>query len=161
MATTRRTAKTSTPKRKTLKMAVDKKGLAQAEALARKARLDLQVVAEPQLVDPITAVVIGGGAVLVFKLAVDLVDKLRGGVYIDLRPRAKYLIRRDRSVPVGWVVILAADGKSVKIETQDAPKDAAERLLTKIVEGTLSSAASIAKEAKKALGEGKVEEDAL
>lgn len=152
--------KATKPKQRTIKILLDEKYLAPAKTLARAARVDLEVVAEPQLVDPITAVVIGGGAVLVFKLAVDLVDKMRGGVYIDLRPRAKYLIRRDRRVPPGWVVIVAADGKGVKIETRDAPKDAAERLLTKIVGGVLRTAGDVAKEAKKELGTSKVDEGA-
>jgi hypothetical protein len=146
------------PTRKTIKLLMDEKDVGEAQALARAARVDLQVVSEPHLIDPITAVVIGGGALLVFKVAVDLIDKMRGGVFIDLQPRANYLIRRDRQVPAGWVIVLAVDGKSVKIETRDAPKDISERLLTEIVNGTLKTAGDVAKEATKALGAGKVEE---
>lgn len=131
--------------------------LGTAQELARTMRVDLQILPKAQMIDPFTAILIGGGILLTGKFVVDLIDRLRGGVVIDLRPAAHYLVRRDRSLPYGWVVVEAPDGQSVKIETRDAPKDAAERLLSTIINGTLKTAQDVAKNAKEVLGEDKVQ----
>lgn len=127
-----------------------------AQQAAREARVDISLEAKPEVLDPFTVVVVGGGALLIGKFVVDLWDRLRGGMIIDLRPGASELVQRDSSIPAGFVVIFAADGGGVKIEVHDAPKDASERLLEKIIDGTLSSATEIAKEAAKVVGAGKV-----
>ena len=132
--------------------------LGAAQELARTTGVDLQILPKPQIIDPFTAVLIAGGVLLVGKFVVDLIDRLRGGVVIELRPNAPPLVRRDRAIPYGWAMVVAADGKSVKIETHDAPKDAAERLLGEIISGALKTSQDIAKAAKEALGAGKVQE---
>lgn len=132
--------------------------LGAAQELARTAGVDLQILPKPQVVEPVTAILVGGGIVLTVKFVADLIDRFRGGVVVDLRPDAQYFVRRDRSVPYGWAVIVAADGKSVRIETRDAPVDAGERLLKAIIDGTLKTSEEIAKAAKDSYGAGKVQE---
>ena len=53
--------------------------------------------------------------------------------------------------------MITVDG-SVKLEIHDAPRDAAERLLEKIIDGTFGTAKQIASAASDALGAEKVEE---
>lgn len=141
-----------------IRIVLEEDELGYAQAAARKWKVDLEIVAEPQVIEPVTAILVAGGALLVGKFVVDLIDRLRGGVLIDLRPDAKDFIKRRRGVPYGWALIRSADGKEVKIETHDAPKDAAERLLGQIIEGVLKSATEIAKVAREALGDDKVQE---
>lgn len=127
-----------------------------AHQSAKDARVDISVEPKPEVIDPFTVIVVGGGSSPDRQVCVDLWDRLRGGMVIDLRPSASELVRRDSSIPAGFVVIFATDGNGVKIEVHDAPKDASERLLERIIDGTLSSAAEIAKEAAKVVGVGKV-----
>ena len=131
--------------------------LGDAQQLAATSRVDVTVVSEPQIVEPITALLVAGGVLTVAKFVVDLIDRLLGGVVIDLRADARSLVARDRAVPYGWAIVVATDGR-VKLETHDAPKDAAERLISQIISGVLNSAKDIAKAGKQELGEGKVED---
>jgi hypothetical protein len=103
-------------------------------------------------------VLVAGGALLVGKFVVDLIDRLRGGVVIDLRPDATNFVSRNRDVPYGWAVVRAAGG-TVSINVHDAPKDASERLLGMIIDGVIKSAGEVAEEAVKSLGADKVEQD--
>jgi hypothetical protein len=134
--------------------------LGTAQELARTGEIDLQILPKPQIVEPFTLIVVGGALVLTFKFMVDLIERLRGGLVIDLRLDARYLVRRDREVPAGWVVVVATDGRSVKIETHDAPKDTAERLLSQIIDGSMKTSQEIAKAAKEMLGPEKVQDPA-
>ena len=120
-------------------------------------RVDITVVSEPEIIEPITALLVAGGVFTAAKFIVDLIDRLRGGLLIDLRPGARSLVARDRAVPFGWAVVVARDGR-VKLETHDAPKDAAERLISQLISGVVTSAKDIAKAAKQELGDGKVED---
>ena len=144
---------------KSVLIALDERDLGSAQDLARSLKVDLQIQPGAQFLDPLTAILVAGGALLVATFVVELIDKARGGMIIDLDPDAEHLARRDRSVPAGWVVIVDADGKSVKIETHDAPKGVSERLLERIIDGTFKTATDIAKAATEALGVGKVQEE--
>jgi hypothetical protein len=143
---------------KSIRIVLEPEELQQAEEAARTARVDLQTEPSPEIIPVVAVVLVAGGALLVGKFVVDLIDRLRGGVVIDLRPDAKDFIRRNREVPYGWAVVRAADG-SVSINVHDAPKDASERLLGMIIDGVIKSAADVAKEAAKALGGDKVRKD--
>src|SRR5262249_37062683 len=104
--------------------------------------------------------VLTGAGIMAAHFIVDLIEKRRGGLVIDLKPGAKNLVRRDRSVPFGWAVIRSADGVNVKIETHDAPKDASERLVGQIIDGVVKDSKAIVEAAEKLLGPGKVKVEA-
>jgi len=141
---------------KSVRILLEKEELGPAQQLARATPLNLQIEGTPQILDPFTAILVAGGVIAISKFVVDLIDKMRGGVTIDLTPTATYFVRRERAVPYGWAIIKAADGKSVSIETHDAPKDASERLLHDIIDGVLKNSGDIAKAATAALGASKV-----
>ena len=126
-----------------------------AKKIASQLRVDLQEEPQAQFVEPVTAILIGGGALLLGKFIVDLMEKMKGGVLIDLRPTATPLVTRKKDIPYGWATVIAADG-SVEIEVHDAPKDAAERLLSEIIEGALKTAKEVAAAATERLGADKV-----
>jgi hypothetical protein len=119
--------------------------------------VNLQVQGKPQLLDPLSWILIGGAGAFLLKFLVDLLDRLKGGVIIDLREKP-LVIRRDRDLPFGWAAVITSDGR-VKIDVHDAPKDAEERLLEKFIEGAFDSAKDVASEARKLLGDGNVEEE--
>jgi len=143
---------------RSIRVLLDPEELEQAQAAARTARVDLQTEPRPEILPAIAIVLIAGGALAVGKFVVDLIDRLKGGVVIDLRPGAEHFVSRNRDVPYGWAVVRAADG-TVHIDVHDSPKDASERLLGMIVEGVIKSASEVAKEAAKALGSDKVKQD--
>ena len=136
---------------------LDGEELRDALQIASNKDIDLQVEPQPEIVEPVTAILIGGGVLLAAKFIVDLIEKLKGGVLIDLRPGALSLVRRDRAIPFGWATVIAVDG-SVKIEIHDAPKDSTERLLGEIISGSLKTAKEVASAAAKAVGLAKVRE---
>ena len=140
---------------KSIRILLEPEELEQAQEAARAARVDLQIEPRPQILPAVAAVLVAGGVLAVGKFIVDLIDKLRGGVVIDLRPDATNFVSRSRDVPYGWAVVRAADG-TVQINVHDAPKDASERLLGMIIDGVIKSAADVAKEAAKVLGAGNV-----
>lgn len=145
--------------RKSIRVAVGGKEEARiAEEVANAAGLDLQIQPRPQFAEPVTVLLVGAGTLVLAKFIVDLVDRLRGGIVIDLRPAANTFVRREHSVPYGWALVLAVDGRSVAIETHDAPKDAAERLISEFIAGTLKNSAEIIKAATAAVGGAKVKE---
>ena len=110
---------------------------------------------EPEVIEPVTAMLIAGGVVAVAKFVSDWIERRRGGLVLDLRPGTEHEIRRDPEVPFGFIVVIQSDG-AVKIDVKDAPKDAMERLLSQIIDKTFSTAAAIAKAAGKELGDDKI-----
>jgi hypothetical protein len=145
------------PEEKSFHIVIERDELDDVQTVARSTGVDLQIQPKPQVIDPFTAVLVGGGVLLVAKFVVDLMDRLRGGIVIDLRPNAKELVRRDRDVPYGWALVRAADG-TVSVNVHDAPRDASERLIGQIIDGVLKSAAEVAKEATKSFGQEKVKQ---
>jgi hypothetical protein len=145
---------------KSIRIGLYDEDFAAAQELAQSGRVELQIEPKAEILDPLTYILIGAGVVAAVKFTFDLMDQIKGGVVIDLQPSAKSVVRRDRATPYGWVVVMAADGKSVKIETHDAPRDAAERLLEDIIKGVFKNSGDIARAAKDALGAAKVEEPA-
>jgi hypothetical protein len=141
-----------------LRIVLERDELHLAQDLARRDGVRVEVEPQPHVVEPMTAILVAGGALLVAKFVVDLIDRLRGGLVIDLRSGTRREIRRDRGVPYGWVTIITADG-TVKVETHDAPRDAAERLLNQILSGALTTPTQIANAASEALGPERVEAD--
>ena len=107
---------------------------------------------------PIAAVLIGAGVLAAAKFIVDWWEKRKGGLVIDQRPGAADMISRDKDVPWGYVVLFAAEGGEVKVETKDAPKDAVERWISEVISGTLKSVTDIATAAAKSIGGDKVKE---
>jgi hypothetical protein len=143
---------------KFIQIALENEEVEAAQASARIAGIDLEIQPKSQILDPITIILVGTGAVALGKFVVDLIDRLHGGIVVDLRPSAKQLVRRDRSVPYGWALVIAADG-SVSINVHDAPKGAAERLISDVIKGVLKSASEVASAATKALGADKVKQN--
>jgi hypothetical protein len=137
-------------------IALEDKDVEAAQGAARAAGIDLEIQPKSQIVDPISIILIATGAVATGKFLVDLIDRLQGGIVVDLRPSARHLIRRDHSLPYGWALVIAVDG-TLSVNVHDAPKDAAERLISDILHGVLKSASDISDAASKTLGPGKVE----
>ena len=138
-----------------IQIALAAEDLQAAQELARAAKLNLQVQPKSQFIDPLSIILIAGGAVAVVKFTADLIDRFHGGIIVDVRPSAKELIKRDKSVPYGWALVIAADGK-VEINVHDAPKDAMERWVSEIVEGVLKNVKDVGESAAKAFGKGNV-----
>jgi len=127
-----------------------------AVSLAPVSGLAVQVGAEKHLLDPFSWILIGGGALAVAHFIVETIDKSKGGVVIDLSGGDRKP-HRDKDVPYGWALIISADGKEVRIETHDAPRDATERLISEIISGGYKTAAEIKNAAAKVLPGSKVE----
>jgi hypothetical protein len=151
-------ARISMTQEKSIQIAIDQGDLEAFQTLARHHKVDLEVEPKPQILDPISIILIGGGVIAVTKFTVDLIDKYRGGIIVDLRPSAKRLVSRDKSVPAGWALVVAADGK-INIDVKDAPKDALERWVSEIIQGVLKNAKDVAAAAAKAFGDDKVKSD--
>lgn len=128
------------------------KQLAEAEDLSVQEASGGSGGLEPE-VEPITMLIIGGGVLAAAKFITGWLDKRRGGLVIDQRDGAKDDLHRDRDVPWGYVVIYPKDGGAVTIETHDEPKDAIERLIAKVISGSLSTVAELAKIAKEELSD--------
>lgn len=141
---------------KSITIALESDDLAPAQELARTNKVNIEIKPQAQFIDPLSIVLIFGGVVAIAKFTVDLFDRFHGGVIVDLRSDAKQLVRRDKSLPYGWIVVVAADGKKVDINVKDAPKDAAERWVEDIINGVVKSAKDVADSAAKAFGKDKV-----
>jgi hypothetical protein len=76
----------------------------------------------------IGAVVILGLAHGLAHLVMSIVEKVRGGVVIDLTGDIPD-IRSDRDLPRGWMVVLTKDG-IVELKKEDLPPDGLERVVT-------------------------------
>ena len=131
--------------------------LGAAREAADTASLPFRIEPKTQVIDPISWIIIGGGALLAGKFVVDLCARLKGGVLIDLRADASKVVRRDKDIPAGWAIVLAVDG-TVEIEVHGAAEDSAERLLSKIIDGGFNTVKDVASEAVKELGPAKVKE---
>jgi hypothetical protein len=141
---------------KSITMALESDDLGPAQELARAHKVNLEIKPQEQFIDPLSIVLIFGGAVAIAKFTVDLFDRFHGGVIVDLKPEAKQLVRRDKNLPYGWIVVVATDGKKVDINVKDAPKDTAERWVEDIINGVVKSANDVANSAAKAFGKDKV-----
>jgi len=140
---------------KSILIAVDPQDLEAAQDLARAAKVDMEVQPKSQFLDPLSIILISGGVAAIAKFTADLIDRFHGGIVVDLRPSAKQLVRRDKSVPYGWALVIAADGK-VEINVHDAPKDALERWVSDIIQGVLKNTKDVAEAAAKTFGKDKV-----
>jgi hypothetical protein len=101
--------------------------------------------------DTVRAILIGGGALAIAKFITEGWDRRKGGVVVDLRPGAEAEIRRSKDVPFGWILIFPRNDGAVRIEVKDEPKDWVERILEKIIGGTLGTVRDIAATAKERL----------
>ena len=123
-----------------------------------------EVTGEPsgdleELVEPVTAVLIGAGVVAGVKMVMDWWERRKGGLVIDLRPDAKELIRRDRNLSYGFVVTFPPEGGKVTVDVKDVP-DAAEKWVAEVINGAFKSVKDVADAAAKTVGKDKVEEAA-
>lgn len=109
-------------------------------------------------VAPITAVLIGAGVVAAAKFVLDWWDKRRGGLVIDLRADAGDQIYRNPDLPYGVVVVFAAAGGQVKVQTHDMPRDGMQQLLEAVVGGAFKTVGDLAKLARDQLPKAEVEE---
>lgn len=115
-------------------------------------------VTKGQMIEPVTAILVGAAAVAIAKFVADWWDKRRGGLVIDQQPGAKDNIYRDAEVPYGFVLVYPPNGGVVKVETKDMPKDAFERLLETLITTAFKSVTDIASAAKQVLSSDKVTE---
>lgn len=134
-----------------IRFVLEKTDLPAAQSTAQQLELNFQIQPSPQFLDPFTAALIAGGALLIAKFVREQIQIHKGGLFIDLSHKP-IQVRRDKEIPYGLVVIVDATGKKVKVETHDAPKDAAERLLGGLFSGALKSADQVSAAAKTALG---------
>lgn len=111
--------------------------------------LEVEVPAAPppdeldlEVLDPVTAVLIGGAAIAAGKFVLDWWERRKGGLIIDLRPGAEHEISRNPTVPGGYVLTFTVDGE-VTIDVKDQPKDAAERLLGEIAGGAFGTVQAV------------------
>jgi hypothetical protein len=141
----------------TIRLLIDTTELAEAQEASRDAELEVTYEPKAQAVDPLTAVLIAGAVLAVAKFVIDVIDHLKGGVVIDQTQGGPVLVKRDRSVPYGWAVVIATGG-AVSIHVHDAPKDASERLLSQIVEGVFTNAEELAKAGRELIGADRVKE---
>lgn len=127
---------------------------------------DTEVVTEPQepgevdgAIAPIIAVLVGGvAAAWVSTIVWEWINKLRGGLVVDLREDAVDNFYRDRDLEYGTIVTFPADGGKVTIEFHDAPKSAVHQLLETFIDGTLENVKDIVAAAKAAVGTDNVTE---
>jgi hypothetical protein len=94
--------------------------------------------------DPITMVVLVGAGLSFGKFIISVLDKRKGGMYIDLGT-APPTVERSKEVPFGVIVILTVDG-NVEIRTLDEPKDALERMITEAINLPATVTRSVVKE---------------
>jgi len=127
---------------------LDSEGAVVAQELGQTSKVDLKTEPKKELIDGISAVLIAGGVLAIGKFVFDFIDRIRGGVVIEVGSDGKVSVRRDKALPLGWAVVETASG-TVSIEVHDAPKDSAERILAGIVEGALKTPDEIVELAKK------------
>ena len=92
-------------------------------------------------IDPISAVIMIGGALALGKFAMRVWNEYRGGVVLDLSLQPVE-IRRSRDVPYGTFLTIARDGSNVGIELADEPTDSIERIVTAVLGGELGNTAT-------------------
>jgi hypothetical protein len=143
---------------KSIQIVLENDELEAAQASARTAGVDFEIQPKSQFIDPVSIILVAGGVWAIGVFVVELLDRRHGGIIIDLRPSAQQLVRRDRSVPYGWALVIAVDG-TVSINVHDAPKSASERLIGEIIQGVLKSASDVAAAAAKAIGADKVKQN--
>jgi hypothetical protein len=126
----------------------DLAALGEASGLTRSEEDDVQDL----FLDPITAAVLIGGALVAARFVLHVIDVYRGGVEINLTVKPP-TVKRNKEVPFGYVVTLTADGK-VDVNTKDEPKDAIERMVESIlklpVDATVSTVKAAIEAAKQA-----------
>lgn len=108
-------------------------------------------------VEPIGAVLIGAGVAAACRFVLDWWDKRRGGLVIDQRPSARDQLYRDADAPHGVVVVFAAAGGQVKLQTHGQPRDGVQQLLEAVVGGADESVADLAKLARDTLPQAEIE----
>ncbi len=95
-------------------------------------------------VEPITCMMIGGGALITAKFLTDWWDRRRGGLIIERAEDGTFQVRRSGEVPYGYVIVLPQGGGEVEIHVKDSPRDATERLLTELLTSSLVSTTEVA-----------------
>jgi hypothetical protein len=101
----------------------------------------------------LAAVLLIGVGLAVSRVIVDLWERWRGGLEIDLTKQPTK-ISRNHEIPMGYIVTLMANGK-VQIEVKDEPKDSIERLTEAILKLPVAATVDTAKEViDKVLGKG-------
>lgn len=137
----------------------DDDDLRAAHDTAKAQKVDFREVVpplKPEVIEPVSAIIVGA---LAAKFIVDWWDRRKGGLVIDLRPKAEDEIYRNPDVPFGYVIIFAPEGGKVTVEVKDAPKDAWERLVSDVIEGAFGSVSAVAEAAGKVVGTDKVKRD--
>jgi hypothetical protein len=90
--------------------------------------------------DPVSATIVVGAALAAARFVLSLIDRVRGGLRIDLGTRPPTL-ERDGAIPFRTIIVFTADD-NVEIRTDDEPKDAIERIVTALF--SIPAAASAA-----------------
>jgi hypothetical protein len=108
-------------------------------------------------VAPITAVLISAGGAAAARFVLDWWDKRGGGLVVDLRADAQDQIYRDADLPQGVVVVFAAQGGQVRVQTHELPRAGMQQLLEAVVGGTRETVGELAELARERLPKAEVE----
>lgn len=134
--------------------------VAEDEALAevneRLRQYDLEIIpVRDEVIGPrpeftgLEILAIAGAAVLVAKFITSEIEKSKGGVRIDLGQDGKKMVRRDKNLPYGYVLIYGG-GDQARLDIAEQPKDWMDRFLetiiAKVPAGTPNDAAKTAQE---------------
>jgi hypothetical protein len=91
--------------------------------------------------DPLTATVLVGGALLTGRFLLSVVDRFRGGLRVDLRT-VPPTVERLKDLPYGLVVVLTADF-DVRIKTVEESRDSVARMLTEVLKLPATATAEV------------------
>lgn len=102
----------------------------------------------PRELAPVAVIMIVVGASAAVSIALLLLNELRGGTYIDLRPGADPVVRRSRDLAFGQIVTILADGSGTKTEIAkpDGPLKESLTILSQVITGTVEKVLAVAKD---------------
>ncbi|PKO16285.1 MAG: hypothetical protein CVU39_07940 [Chloroflexi bacterium HGW-Chloroflexi-10] len=82
------------------------------------------------LVDPVLIAVIVGSVFAAAHFVMSIIERIRGGMVLDLTGD-KPEIRSDRDIPLGWLIIIAKDGK-VELKKEELPAGGLQQVIEKL-----------------------------
>lgn len=101
---------------------VDTQDVAEVRLIAQAHGVDVEEVSEHGLEPFATVALVLLGSATALSTVVELVDRLKGGQVIDLRPNASKVVYRDRAARHDLIVVFATDGQvSIRIAPGRAP----------------------------------------
>lgn len=108
--------------------------------------------------DPVTAALVVGSVVALSRLVASLWERWQGGTVVELSANGSKVYRDRSKVPVGFFLVISADGKTVTVEAKDEPKEALERMAEALIKLPVTATVDVIKAAISAAStNGKVE----